>query len=177
MNRRSAILLGFTVATSVLLIPSCMQPKSKSYPGLKNISVSEEQAKLLELLAAAIIPETTTPGAVKTGAPDFILRMVDDCYDPENRTKFVSGLSQFESISNKRYGHSFIACSESQRNELLNALESKKDVEPEAIFFYNSAKKLTLQCYSTSSFYLTKIHPYEMVPGRFHGCVPVKHFS
>ena len=33
---------------------------------------------------------------------------------------------------------------------------------------------MTLQAFTGSQYYLTKVRVYEMAPGRFHGCVPVK---
>ncbi|HEV2478171.1 MAG TPA: hypothetical protein VGS79_00845, partial [Puia sp.] len=57
---------------------------------------------------------------------------------------------------------------------LLTALETKKFPDQDLIFFYTTTKKLTIQAYTSSQYYLTKIQVYELVPGRWHGCVPVK---
>lgn len=40
-------------------------------------------------------------------------------------------------------------------------------------FFFREAKGLVIQGYLGSQYFLTKIEVYELVPGRWHGCIPV----
>ena len=39
--------------------------------------------------------------------------------------------------------------------------------------FYRTNKRLVIRGYLGSQYFLTKIEVYELVPGRWHGCVPV----
>jgi hypothetical protein len=73
----------------------------------------------------------------------------------------------------KKTGSSFLDADASQRTLFLKAIETKKDVPEETVAFYNSVKRLTIQSFTGSKFYLTEIRKFEMVPGRFHGCFPV----
>jgi hypothetical protein len=41
-------------------------------------------------------------------------------------------------------------------------------------FFYATVKRLTILAYSSSQYFLTKVQVYELVPGRWQGCIPVK---
>ena len=41
-------------------------------------------------------------------------------------------------------------------------------------FFYQSTKKLTIQAYTTCEYYMTKIRGYNIIPGKFQGCIPLK---
>ena len=59
-----------------------------------------------------------------------------------------------------------------RRPENAAVLEGSKDTNSYN-HFYNVTKRLSVQAYTTSEFYLTKIHVYEMVPGRYHGCMPI----
>lgn|ERR1035438_3302570 len=173
MDRRSAIRCSLAVTAGIFLMPSCIQEKKKPSVALKNMDISGDQESLLADLAETIIPKTSTPGAKDISSHLFALMMVDDCYDPDAQKKFVSGLAQFESISKTKFGSSFTKCTQLQKEDLLKAMESKTGISDEALSFYNSMKRLTIQSFTTSQYFLTKIHVYELVPARFHGCVPV----
>jgi gluconate 2-dehydrogenase subunit 3-like protein len=173
MDRRSAIRCSLAVAAGIFLVPSCRQEKSKPTIALKNMDISGDQESFLADLAETIIPKTSTPGAKDISSHLFALMMVDDCYDPDAQKKFVAGLAQFETLAKNKFGSSFTKCTQSQKEELLKAMENKTGIPDEALSFYNSMKKLTVQSFTTSQYFLTKIHVYELVPARFHGCVPV----
>jgi hypothetical protein len=59
-----------------------------------------------------------------------------------------------------------------QRETILTAIGDKKLAGNELNFFYSTARKLTILSYSSSQYFLTRIQVYELVPGRWHGCVP-----
>jgi hypothetical protein len=149
-----------------------MQDKSKASVILKNFSIDGEQEKLLAELSETIIPKTETPGAKDISAHLFVLKMMDDCHSKEDQDKFVSGLKDFQDKCKKDFDKSFIDCTVQEKSTLLTGLE--KDKADNALsFFYGQTKQLTIQAYTSSQFYLTKVRVYELVPGRFHGCVPV----
>jgi hypothetical protein len=173
LTRRSAIKQFAFIVAGVTLIPSCMQDKSKSAILLKHMSIDPTQEKLLEALADTLIPATDTPGAKDVSTHLFTLKMLDDCYSKEDQNKFISGLKQFEIVPHKKFGQSFDQCNAEQKAAILTDLEKAKDNKDDLSYFYNTAKRLTIFGYTTSEFYLTKVQVYELVPGRYHGCVPV----
>jgi hypothetical protein len=173
MDRRSAIRSCIAVSAGIVLLPSCLQEKRKPSIALKNIFIDGGQEDMLAGLAETIIPRTSTPGAKDISSHLFALMMVDDCFDPAAQKKFMSGLQQFESVVKNKYGSSFSNCAPAQREELLKAMEKKDGAPQDAISFYATVKKLTIQSFASSQYYLTKIHVYELVPSRFHGCFPV----
>lgn len=175
MNRREAIRACFIITAGATILPSCMQEKSKSGLLLKHLKVTGEQEQMMADLTDAIIPVTDTPGAKDVGAHLFVLMMVDDCSKPEDQEKFTAGLKAFEDDVQKQYKTSFSKLTPAQRNEWLATMEGKKEEKDNpAVNFYHSTRGLTIQCFTGSQYYLTKVQVYEMVPGRFHGCVPVK---
>jgi hypothetical protein len=174
VNRRTLIKQFLAISAGVVLIPSCMQDKSKASILLKTIIIDGDQEKMLAELAETIIPKTDTPGAKDISAHLFALQMIDDCYKEEEQQKFISGLKAFEEFSNKETGKSFVSSSAAEREALLTKLEAIKDGKEDLNYFYKSVKRLTIQAYTTSKYYLTNVQVYELVPGRFHGCVPVK---
>lgn len=176
MNRRVAFKQLLFVSAGAMLIPACMEDKSKASVILKNFSISAEQELLLAELAETIIPKTDTPGAKDISAHLFALKMLDDCSSKEDQEKFVKNLAAFESLAKKESGKSFTEATAAERSKLLTQLETQKDAaqKDEAAQFYSKMKGLTIQAYTSSQFYLTKVQVYELIPGRYHGCVPVK---
>ena len=129
---------------------------------------------MLETIVDFLIPATNTPGAKEMEAHLFALTMIDDCYKKEDQEKFISGLNQFDAACTKLVGHSFAEASKEQKATFIKSLNQSKENPTEVDFFYSNLKRLTIQAYTSSQFFLTKVKVYEMVPGRFHGCVPVK---
>ena len=174
VNRRSAIRQLFCISAGVIILPSCMQDKSKSAILLKNLSIDAEQEKLLEELTETIIPATSTPGAKDIYAHLFALKMLDDCYGKEDQQKFMKGMEQFQKKAQKEFDRSFVSAPPAQKQSFLKKIEADKESKDDLGWFYATTKKLTIQAYTTSEYYLTKVQVYEMVPSRYHGCVPVK---
>lgn len=173
VNRRTAIKQFLFVSAGVAVLPACFQDdKGKSSVLLKNFQLNGQQEKTLEDLTEAIIPGTTTPGAKAVYAHLFVLKMMDDCYKKEDQQKFVKGLEQFEKAALKKYSQPFAQCSKVQREALIAGINGKKDIDPDLSFFYESTKRLTIQGYTSSKFYLTNVQVYKMIPGKYKGCVP-----
>jgi hypothetical protein len=177
INRRVAIRRLAILSVGTAFLPSCLQHGARPAVTLKNLTVNGDQAKLLEELTAALIPSDETPGAREISAHLFVLKMVDDCMSKADQEKFMKGLSAFDAVSGASSGKAFAEASAEQRAALLAAVEGGKGPggkDGELGFFYTAVKRLTIQAYTSSQFYLTKVQVYELVPGRFHGCVPVK---
>ena len=174
MDRRSAIKNFLLVSAGVALLPSCLQGSNQSSVKLDYLEISGDQENMLADLTETILPKTTSPGAKDLSAHLFALVMVDDCFNNEGREKFQNGLKVFEAETKKRFSKTFTQLSAEEKTILLKDLEAKKEVPEEAVDFYNSVKGLTLQCFTTSQYFMTEVGKYEMAPGRYHGCVPVK---
>jgi hypothetical protein len=194
ITRRGAIKNCFIITVGAALIPSCLRESKPSIP-LKHLDITGDQEKLISELCETIIPRTDTPGAKDTYTHLFVLKMADDCQTKEEQQKFVSGLKEFEKLSQKKYDRSFVECSLQQRDELTGSIinkkavpkntainagtqnGSKKDDTEDVTAFVKSMKRLTLQGYMTSQYYLTKVQPYKLVPGKFEGCILVTSLS
>jgi hypothetical protein len=82
-------------------------------------------------------------------------------------------MKALDDASRKMTGDPFVAATGAQREAILTAIGDKKIPGDELNFFYSTARKLTILSYSSSQYFLTKVQVYELVPGRWHGCVPV----
>jgi hypothetical protein len=173
INRRTAIRQLALLSASAALLPSCLGDHSKPDLVLNNFTVDSAGQRTLDALTATLIPTTDTPGASETGASLFILKMLDDCSSKTDQVKFFKGLKQLDDASRKMAGTTFVETSGAGREAILTAIGDKKIPEDELNFFYSTARKLTILSYSSSQYFLTKVQVYELVPGRWHGCVPV----
>ena len=141
---------------------------------MKNFTVDGDQQQLLEELTSTLIPTTDTPGAKEVSAHLFVWKMIDDCSTAPDRAKFLKGMGVFDAAAKAASGTSFARCAPAGRESFLTAIEAGKLADPDLNFFYSTTKKLTILAYSSSQYFLTKVQVYELVPSRWHGCVPVK---
>jgi hypothetical protein len=174
INRRTAFRQLALLSAGAALLPSCFHDQTGKGIQLRNFTVDGDQEQLLEQLTATLIPTTDTPGAKEVSAHLFVLKMLDDCSSADDRARFLKGMQQLDSAAKTASGASFARADPAQRESLLTAIEAGKMPQAELNFFYSTTKKLTILAYSSSQYFLTKVQVYELVPGRWHGCVPIK---
>lgn len=172
MDRRSALkYLGIASAAAVML-PSCIQDEKKLSIALNNLKVSGTDEELLAAIAGTLVPATDTPGAKEVEAHLFTFIMVDDCHPKEDQEKFLSGMRAFDDEIRRESGKSFMKSSAGERTAILERLQKEKSALPENVrMFYETSKRYILQGYLSSQHFLTKVKPYQHVPGPvFLGC-------
>lgn len=177
MDRRSSIKTLLILSAGTAILPSCLQEEKKASVAVKNFKLSGNDEDLVSAISDTIIPGGKTPGAKDVGAYQFALMMIDDCSSPDDQQKFLEGLKEFSDYSKKTINKSFVKATPEEKNKVLQSIESKKDVPENVAFFYHTTKGLTLEAFTQSKYYLTKVHVYQLVPGKFYGCVPVKKAS
>lgn len=173
ITRREAIRNCFVITVSAALVPSCLQEKSKPVIAYKHLSIDGKEEKLISEVSETIIPATDTPGSKDTYTHLFVLKMLDDCYTPDEQKQFIKGMKEFDKLSQKKFDKSFIDCNVLQREELVRNNINSKDASEDVSAFFKIMKKLTVQGYMTSKYYLTNVEVYKLVPGKFQGCIPV----
>jgi hypothetical protein len=171
-SRRRALKSLVFVSAGLALVPSCMSDRSKSSLLLKKIKISAADEAMLAELCETILPKTSTPGAKDLSAHLFVLMMVDDCKKKEDQEKFTKGLEAFKKLSQQTISKDFAEADPAERKKVMDAILAKIDDENDLNAFFKTTKGLTIQAYTSSEFFLTKVQVYEMIPGRYHGCVP-----
>jgi hypothetical protein len=176
MNRRTAIRNVVIITAGAGLLPSCAGGEDKASITLKHIPLTANQENMLAELAETIIPKTNNfVGAKDLRAHEFVLMMVDDCTSPEDRQLFIDGMKDFDTACEKKHQHSFAKCTPEQRKEWLQLMETKQGVPKNAVMFYQTTKRLTIQSFVSSKEYMIGVRNYKMVPGNhYKGCVTVK---
>jgi len=172
MNRRTAIRNAVVISAGAGFFPSCFQQEKSSIP-LKNFSLTRSQEQMIEGLTEAIIPKTKDfIGAKDLKSHEFVLIMVDDCLSPEDQQRFKNGLKAFDKLSHDKFGQLFTSFTAKQKQQLLMDIENKKNIPEDALKFYETVKRYTVQSFTSSKEYMTGIRKYKMVPGPvFKGCV------
>src|ERR1700761_4722006 len=145
VSRRNAIKRLVIVSAGATLLPACLHDHAKPAFPTKNFQLTADQQQQLEELCAAIIPSGTTPGAREVSAHLFVLKMLDDCFSKDDRDKFLRGLQQLNNAD------------AAKRAALLTAFEAKTIADKDMSFFLATTKKLTIQAYTSSQYYLTKV--------------------
>lgn len=131
----------------------------------------DDQTLLGEIMET-IIPETTAPGAKSLKLNLFAQRMITDCYGPAAKTTLKQGLALTGTTASQTFGRPFADCDAAQRKEVLLKLAASND--PVGKPFVELIKRLTIQGYTNSEYYLVNVQHYTMAPGYYHGCVPVE---
>lgn len=126
---------------------------------------------LLAELVEAIIPATDTPGAKALGVHTFIQKIVVDCMEPSVQEGLTKGLSAVDGVAQKTYSKSFTSLDAGQRTELLKTMSQSAEADQKG--FVSMVKGLTIRGYMTSEYVMNNITKYQMIPGFYHGCVPV----
>lgn len=175
MDRRYTLKTIITLTAGATLLHSCVQDKDHSSVFFGNLKITGPDETLLADLCGTLIPKTDTPGAREVGAHLFALMMIHDCFPPQAQDKFLKGLEAFKEFSLKKSGKSFLDSPATVKAELLSALEAGQGIPDTLAYFYQTLKRLTIEAFTTSQYYLTNVQVYVLVPGRFFGCVPVSH--
>ena len=178
MNRKEAVqyisvLLGGTLIGADSFLSGCTTKDKKE-------SFSKNDIAYLDEIAETILPATDTPGAKDAKLGEFMVLMVNECYDEKDREIFLNGMKKINAFSKKQFGNTFIKIDARQRHHLLVQLDKeqrdfmKNKKSNQASHYFRMMKELTLLGYFTSEVGCTKAKRYYPVPGKFIGCIPYK---
>jgi hypothetical protein len=157
------------------LLNSC-----KSGPTIGGPTFSEPDTAFLDEVAETILPATKTPGAKAAKVGEFMVVMVNDCYDDKDQVIFHAGIGKLDEACKKANGKAFLEATPEQRTSLLTAIDkeakeyqkAKKSEDP--AHYFTMMKQLTLFGYFTSKEGATEALRYVAVPGRYDGDYPYK---
>jgi hypothetical protein len=183
MNRRDAIknvalLLGSAISASTLAaLDGCTSSAPRNYA----LQAPETKSILAEI-AETIIPETGTPGAKSAKVDDFIVTMMNDCYEQKDQQILLDGLKKVDEASNKQYKKAFTDLTAEQKTAVLTEIDKERVAynkrenkgKDDPTHYFQFIKELTLLGYFTSEPGATKALRYVAVPGKFEGCIPYK---
>ncbi len=171
MERRLALKSMAAGLGSLLILPAWAHGWSEKTVMSTGLLSVPELADL-EAVCDAILPKTKDyPGAGDLKVHLFTEKMIADCFDKKTGEQLKTGLAWLNKQSDSLFGTSFATANVKQRLNLLESMEVSNDAERSG--FFRLIKGLSVQGYTSSEYYLTKVTGYELVPGRFIGCKPV----
>lgn len=173
-----------------LLMPDVLKAWTNTAIENPNFRLTAAQDALIAEVAETIVPTTSTPGAKAAGVPNFIKKMLADCYRDKYSQYFMKELDNVEADTKAKFGKSFVDASVEQRTEILKMYEQKAKTDAakfreeaktwgEAPIqnerpFFAIMKDLTVTGYFTSEIGCTQALRYEAVPGKYIGDYPYK---
>lgn len=136
-----------------------------------NFSIAEDQT--LELIMGAIIPESSIPGAISLGVPVFVKTMMKDCYEAKAQQSFKNVMGEIPKFFLNENKKEISAATESEKEQFIFSLEKgKHGVEAQKTLA--TLKGLTIQGYMSTEYIMVNHLNYQMAPGFFNGCAPIK---
>ena len=171
MKRRHAVKSLATSLGALLTLPAWANSWTPQSVALSSPFFNAPHEDLLIDIVSTIIPEGDKPGAKSLGVPNFIQKMVVDCFEKKAQEDFKIGLDTIEKTAQQAYNQSFIKLTAAQKEEILRGLSNSEDILQKE--FFKAIKNLTIQGYTTSEYVMVNYYKYEMAPGHFYGCVPV----
>jgi hypothetical protein len=136
-----------------------------------NFSIAEDQT--LELIMGAIIPESSIPGAISLGVPNFVKTMMKDCYEAKAQQSFKYVIGEIPKLFVSENKKEISTASESEKEQFIFQMEKGKH-GAEAQKTLATLKGLTIQGYMSTEYIMVNHLNYQMAPGFFNGCALIK---
>lgn len=195
MQRREVLKLLAAGAALPILPPSLLahlqEAQSKVGSAYKLRTLSPQQNALVVTMMDLIIPATDTPGAKAARVNEWIDVILTDWAVDSERQDFLAGLAGVDKRSNEMFGKNFVDASADQQTILLLAMDDQaaahrverrtrhgntipqdRDKELKGNF-WDVFKGATIHGYYTSEIGFTQEEGLQIIPGAYHGCVPL----
>jgi hypothetical protein len=195
MQRREVLrLLAAGAALPVLspgLLAHLRAAQTQVGSGYKLRTLSPPQNALVVTMIDLIIPVTDTPGAKAALVNEFIDVILTEWATDSERQAFLDGLASVDKKSNDLYGKNFVDASVDQQTTLLRAMDdaafaahgprgvrhgntipAERDKQLTGKF-WDVFKGITVHGYYTSEIGFTQEENLQIIPGAYHGCVPL----
>ena len=192
MERRDALKALAILTGGAVLVPSCNFLKEDILVAYKNLQVTPSLQQLLAAVADTIIPAGQIKGAADLAVQDFILVMVNDCFDAEQQKKFMQGLTGFNDYSKKVGDKSFSKLTAEEKAKVVEAglvmtidpnfkaladededEKTERENEHAVPDFLKIAKRLTIQGFMMSQYIQTEVKPHKLIPDHYEKTILV----
>jgi hypothetical protein len=180
-----------TPVMSPALVALAREAQAQVGSGYKLRTLSVQQNAMVVTMTDLIIPATDTPGAKAARVNEFIDVVLTEWANDSERQNFLNGLADVDKQSTELYGKSFNDASVEQQTTLLRAMDDAavaahgarrvrhgntipEDRDKELVGnFWEVFKGITLHGYYTSEIGFTQEQNLQIIPGAYHGCVPM----
>jgi len=196
MQRRDVLkLLAAGAAASGLspaLVAFAREAQAQVGAGYQLRTLNPQQNAMVVTMTDLIIPATDTPGAKGARVNEFIDVILTEWANDDERKHFLDGLADVDKRSTDLFGKSFNDASVDQQTTLLRAMDDAamaahsgaprarhgntipqdRDKQLQGSF-WDVFKGVTVHGYYTSEVGYTQEEHLQIIPGAYHGCVPI----
>lgn len=182
MNRRNAVKSVSLLTMGAFGLPGMdffLEGCNREFKSGSAGNFTADERKMISRMVDIMIPATDTPGALETGVPAFMMRMIGQCYELKIQQDFHAGLLFFENECRQKYGASFTGLNPEKQltamkeldHEIFGANKGSKQYD-QRLGFYRTFKMLTISGFFTSKDGATKTLRYLPIPGHYSGNIP-----
>ena len=132
---------------------------------------SEEQ-EILAKICDTIIPPGNSIGAISVGLDKYLIKLIDDCFEPDIQSNVKKQLHALQSSGTANDVKSFTKLSHELRLQALNKLSVSTNKDEQE--FFKLIKSETIRGFSTSQKVMVNYLGYKTAPGHYYGSVNVK---
>lgn len=169
MKRRTAIRNILLASAGTLFLPACTEANVIDFLGEGRLTLNNRHKDYLQKISETFLPLADL--AKKVGSPvDYMLVMLNDCHSPEEVTSFAQGFDQYKLLMEQSQTKIKDADPTKALAAVATTLEAETPQE-DLVFFINTTKKLSIRHLMSSEYYMTEYREYQLVPGRFDGCI------
>lgn len=171
IRRRKALKNIGLITGGVLTLPyNCSFETQISYSNFPLLKKKEQD--LIADICDIILPTDFNNFPTVETRKHFVLTMINDCLDNENRIEFSAGLNSFQNeiLEVKKIHFQDLSLDE-QNNIVANFIDNEKS---EIGVFLNYLKYYSLIHFETSENYMINYLNFEFMPGHYNGRVKVK---
>ena len=170
IRRRKALKNIGLITGGVLTLPyNCSFETQISYSNFPLLKKKEQD--LIADICDIILPTDFNNFPTVETRKHFVLTMINDCLDNENRIEFSAGLNSFQNeiLEVKKIHFQDLSLDE-QNNIVANFIDNEKS---EIGVFLNYLKYYSLIHFETSENYMINYLNFEFMPGHYNGRVKV----
>ena len=172
VTRREALKASTVVLGGALLVPALLAGCARKNRDSAAQSTASPDQALLEDIADTLLPTTAaSPGAKAAGVGATMVLLLNDCMEADVKQRVAQGLQAFRATC-REAGGDFASLAQPERERLLRALDVAAQAEKE--HWFAVVRDLALWTYFSSEVGLTQAMRYELTPGRFDPCLPLK---
>lgn len=162
MNRRDSLKYLFAASGTLVVLPTWAEGWTRESI-IHHSSFSASEQETLASIVDTIIPAGDSIGALSVGVDKFLVKLIENCYEPDVQESIRKELALLTAFPGK---------SQKERESILTGME-KSDVASQSQFF-KLIKAETIRGFNTSREVMLKHLKYKIAPGHYYGCVDVK---
>lgn len=168
MKRRRAIKNIIIISSGMALIPSCRPDVSS--PVYTNVTLEKGEWDFIEKFTGALLPVTNTGVITPEPPAGFVLTVLNDCYAPSDVQKYLAGLRELQTWLRQKFSAGFERLNRDQQAETFTWLSQPEGLTESVKYFYSTTKRLVVEHFTSSEYFLTNVMDWQFAPGRFIGC-------